>query len=56
MLKKLIGIDIGGTTIKMALFDAAGTMLDKWQISTNTAANGMYIPDEMIASIKQRTG
>lgn len=54
MLKKLIGIDIGGTTIKMALFDAAGTMLDKWQISTNTAENGMYIPDEMIASIKQR--
>jgi glucokinase len=54
MLKKLIGIDIGGTTIKLALFDAAGTMLDKWQISTNTAENGMYIPDEMIASIKQR--
>lgn len=54
MLKKLIGIDIGGTTIKMALFDAAGTMLDKWQIPTNTDADGMHIPDEMVASIKQR--
>lgn len=54
MLKKLIGIDIGGTTIKMALFDAAGTMLDKWQIPTNTDAGGMHIPDEMVASIKQR--
>jgi glucokinase len=54
MLKKLIGIDIGGTTIKMALFDAAGTMLDKWQIPTNTEANGISIPDEMVYSIKQR--
>ena len=41
MQKKLIGIDIGGTTIKMALFDAAGTMLDKWQIPTNTEENGI---------------
>lgn len=54
MQKKLIGIDIGGTTIKMALFDTAGTMLDKWQIPTNTEANGISIPDEMVASIKQR--
>lgn len=54
MQKKLIGIDIGGTTIKMALFDAAGTMLDKWQIPTNTEENGILIPDEMVASINKR--
>lgn len=54
MQKKLIGIDVGGTTIKMALFDAAGTMLDKWQIPTNKEANGISIPDEMVYSIKQR--
>nr|WP_321292433.1 ROK family protein [uncultured Trichococcus sp.] len=54
MLKKLIGIDIGGTTIKMALFDAEGTMLDKWQIPTNTEENGIFIPDEMVASINKR--
>lgn len=54
MQKKLIGIDIGGTTIKMALFDAAGIMLDKWQIPTNTEENGIFIPDEMVASINKR--
>lgn len=54
MEKKLIGIDIGGTTIKLALFDATGTMLDKWQIPTNTDANGISIPEEMVASINKR--
>ena len=47
------GVDLGGTTVKLAYFDEAGTMLDKWEIPTNTAENGKYIlPDIAAAVIK----
>ena len=40
------GIDVGGTTIKLGLFDRAGNVLDKWEIKTRTEENGKYIlPD-----------
>lgn len=48
---KYIGIDIGGTTIKLAFIDKAGEILEKWQIPTNTAANGKFIPNEIAAAI-----
>ena len=31
------GVDIGGTTVKIGLFDREGNLLDKWEIPTNTA-------------------
>ena len=31
------GVDIGGTTVKLAFFDQAGTLLHKWEIKTNTS-------------------
>ena len=30
MTKYIYGIDIGGTTVKMGLFDEKGDMLEKW--------------------------
>lgn len=54
MIEKVIGIDIGGTTIKMALFDLTGLMLDQWHIATNLVNDGEEIPDEIIVSIKKR--
>ena len=30
------GVDIGGTTCKIGLFDMNGTILEKWEIKTNT--------------------
>lgn len=54
MLNKVIGVDIGGTTIKFALFDTTGTMLDRWVIPTNVADKGNRIPKEVIHSIKNR--
>lgn len=54
MLNKVMGIDIGGTSIKMALFDTMGTMLDRWQIPTNRENAGENIPDEIVNSIKER--
>ena len=45
------GIDLGGTTVKLAYFDEAGTMLDKWEIPTNTADNGKQILPDIAAAI-----
>ena len=45
------GIDLGGTTVKLAYFDEAGTMLDKWEIPTNTAENGKHILPDIAAAI-----
>ena len=40
------GIDVGGTTVKLAYFDDSGKMLDKWEIPTNTDNNGIRVlPD-----------
>ena len=50
-MKYGFGIDLGGTTVKLAYFDEAGTMLDKWEIHTNTAENGKYILPDIAAAI-----
>ena len=46
------GIDVGGTTIKIAYFDEDGNMRDKWEIPTNTANNGEAILPDIAAAIK----
>ena len=33
------GVDIGGTGIKIVLFNAAGDLLEKWEISTRKTGN-----------------
>lgn len=48
------GVDIGGTTIKMSLFEMTGEMLDKWEIPTNTADNGSSILNDAAAAIEQK--
>ena len=45
-MKYGFGIDLGGTTVKLAWFDEMGTMLDKWEIPTRAQEGGKYIlPD-----------
>ncbi len=40
------GVDVGGTTIKIAFFQEDGLMIDKWEIPTNTDNGGSAIlPD-----------
>ena len=48
------GVDIGGTTIKMSLFEMSGHMVDKWEVPTNTADNGSSILDDVAAVIEGR--
>ena len=46
MKKYAFGVDIGGTTVKMGLFETVGTLLDTWEIPTRIQENGRYIlPD-----------
>ena len=47
------GVDLGGTTVKIAYFDETGMMLDKWEIPTVTADNGARILPDIAASILQ---
>ena len=46
MGKWCFGIDLGGTTVKCALFQDNGTVVDKWEIVTRTENNGdAILPD-----------
>ena len=45
------GVDIGGTTVKIGLFNTEGKMLEKWEIPTNTANGGAAILDDVAASV-----
>jgi len=51
-MKYGFGIDLGGTTVKIAYFDETGNMLQKWEIPTVTDDGGKYILPHIAASIK----
>ncbi len=48
---KLIGVDLGGTTIKFAILTDAGEIQQKWSIKTNTFDEGSHIVPDIIESI-----
>ena len=50
-MKYGFGIDLGGTTVKLAFFDEAGTMLSSWEIPTVTANSGAQILPDIAASV-----
>ena len=52
-MKYGFGVDLGGTTVKIAFFDETGLMLDKWEIPTVTANGGSQILPDIAASIQQ---
>ena len=54
MANYIYGIDIGGTTVKMGLFDEEGTMIDKWEIVTHKENGGEQILPDIAASIKEK--
>ena len=51
-MKYGFGIDLGGTTVKIAYFDENGSMLEKWEIPTVTADGGSQILPDIAASIR----
>ncbi len=50
-MKYGFGVDLGGTTVKIAYFDQTGTMLDKWEIPTDLQAQGSKILPDIAASL-----
>lgn len=52
MANYLFGVDVGGTTVKMGLFDEAGNVLEKWEIPTRTENGGEKILPDIADSIK----
>lgn len=51
MDKKLIGVDLGGTTIKFAILTQDGEVQQKWSIKTNILDEGSHIVPDIIESI-----
>ncbi|CZQ92197.1 glucokinase [Trichococcus flocculiformis] len=52
MYKKFIGIDLGGTSVKLAILTAEGDIQQKWTIPTNINDEGTHIVPDIVASIK----
>ena len=54
MKKYVFGVDVGGTTVKLGLFDAQGNVLDKWEIPTRTEDEGSHILPDIADSIREK--
>ncbi|SHN11920.1 ROK family glucokinase [Gracilibacillus kekensis] len=50
----LIGVDIGGTTVKNAIISTQGEMIAKWEISTRLENKGFSVPQDIWTSIKEK--
>ncbi len=49
--KIVFGVDIGGTTVKIGVFDAEGTLLEKWEIPTRKENHGENILPDIAAGV-----
>ena len=54
MKDKIIGIDLGGTSAKMAIISLEGEILEKWSVSTNILEDGEHIVPNLIESLQER--
>ena len=52
-MKYGFGVDLGGTTVKIAYFDAFGNMYNKWEIPTDRSENGKNILPDIAASVQE---
>ncbi|MCM3586339.1 ROK family glucokinase [Mesobacillus maritimus] len=52
--KWLIGVDLGGTTIKMAFINFYGEILHKWEIPTDVSNEGKNITTDIANSIDEK--
>ena len=54
MEKKCVGIDVGGTSVKLGMFEMDGTLLEKWEIPTRKEENGRHILSDAASSIREK--
>ena len=55
MSRYCFGVDLGGTTVKIGLFDTEGTVLEKWEIPTRTEDNGSKILPDIAEAVLHKT-
>lgn len=46
------GADVGGTTIKMGLFKSDGSLIEKWEMPTDTSNQGTNILQDIAAAVR----
>ena len=54
MANYYIGVDVGGTTVKMGLFSEEEELLEKWEIPTRTEDAGVNILPDIVKSIEAK--
>ena len=52
-MKKCVGVDLGGTTVKIGILCEDGTISEKWEIPTRKEEGGKYILGDIAASIRE---
>lgn len=53
-MKYCFGVDIGGTTVKMGLFQFDGTLVEKWEIVTRKENMGAAVLPDISVSISEK--
>ena len=54
MEKICVGVDVGGTTVKLGVFTENGKILDKWEIGTRKDEGGGYILGDIAKTILEK--
>lgn len=49
-----VGVDVGGTTVKMGIFSDTGELLDKWEIPTRLEEQGTLVLPDIVDSIEEK--
>lgn len=52
--KWVVGIDLGGTTVKIAFLTIDGSMIDNWEIPTDNSNEGANITGDIAKSINEK--
>lgn len=53
MSRYVFGVDVGGTTVKLGMFDINGELISKWEIPTRTENGGENILPDIAEAIKK---
>ena len=46
-----VGVDLGGTSVKMGLFTSSGELIESWSIKTDRSDNGKNILRDIAKSV-----
>lgn len=54
MKNYVFGVDVGGTTVKIGIFEVSGKLLEKWEITTDISDNGKNILPDIGKSLDEK--